>query len=176
MFPIVLNFAKIKMALIGNGPTTERRRKSLEDAGIKNFVHIPLPLPGGRNIFEGFDIVFIADFDYETSKMIREQVKTAGALVNVEDKTELCDFHVPAIVRRGDLLITASTGAKSPRLTKRLKAYLEEIFGKEWKERVELLAKEREKWKKEGVSIEGLARRTDEVIDREGWLVKERKN
>ena len=36
--------------------------------------------------------------------------RALGRLVNVEDVKPLCDFHTPSQVRRGDLLLSISTG------------------------------------------------------------------
>ena len=50
-------------------------------------------------------------------------------LVNVEDRPALCDFHSVAEVRRGDLLLTVSTGGASPGLAARIRARLAAEFG-----------------------------------------------
>ncbi len=185
MFPIILNPSELKFLLIGNGVATERRRKSLEDVGIVDYVHLPLPPAGmvDETISEGAqsncggkfadaDIIFIADFDYETSQQIYEQAKATGALVNVEDKTKLCDFHVPAIVRRGDLLLTSSTGGASPRLSRKIKEELEELFGEEWTERTEVIKQLRSKWKEENADFEEISEKTDDLFEKEGWFEK----
>ncbi len=57
-------------------------------------------------------------------------------LVNVEDVLPLCDFHVPAVVRRGDLLLTASTGGAAPGLARALREWLAQNFGPEWTDRL----------------------------------------
>ena len=60
----------------------------------------------------------LSDMDGERLTAEGREVKT---LVNVEDVRPLCDFHVPAMVRRGDLLLGVSTGGKSPGLARKLK-------------------------------------------------------
>lgn len=167
MFPIVLDPARLSVALIGNGPATARRKQLLDAAG---FLPMEIATEPEANQLEDMDIVFIADFDPDTTARIYAMAKDAGALVNAEDNREFCDFHVPAIVRRGDLLVTVSTNAKSPRLARRLRQELEQQFGDEWAERLEYIGKERERWKSEGASFEELAERTDAIIAKEGWL------
>ena len=73
-----------------------------------------------------------------------------GVLVNVEDVLPLCDFHVPAIVRRGDLLLTASTGGQAPGLARPLRESLAEQFGPEWTGRLKDLGLARAKWRAAG--------------------------
>ena len=52
----------------------------------------------------------------------RARARAGGVLVNVEDVIGWCDFHNPSIVRRGDLLLTVSTGGQSPGLAARIRA------------------------------------------------------
>ena len=61
--------------------------------------------------------------------------RSERVLVNVEDRPALCDFHSVAEVRRGDLLLTVSTGGASPGLAARIRARLAADFGPEWAER-----------------------------------------
>ncbi len=119
---------------------------------------------------QGAEIVMIADFDKETTARIYQKAKAVGALVNAEDRREFCDFHVPAIVRRGDLLLTVSTGGKSPRLARRLRQWLEGAFRPEWKERLEYIAYLRNEWRVDGIRFSELAEKTDELLKNKGWL------
>jgi uroporphyrin-III C-methyltransferase/precorrin-2 dehydrogenase/sirohydrochlorin ferrochelatase len=54
-----------------------------------------------------------------------ELAASAGILVNVSDKTESCDFIMPAIVDRTPLLVAISSGGTSPLLVRMLKARFE---------------------------------------------------
>ena len=59
-------------------------------------------------------VVYMANIDANLQETLTAQARAGKTLVNVEDVKPLCDFHVPALVRRGDLLLTVSTGGKSP--------------------------------------------------------------
>lgn len=168
MFPITLDTAKLPVAVIGNGEATHRRLKLFQSAGAKHMKHFA-ELPELSAIAD-CKVAFVADFDKQTSVAIYEKLNAAGMLVNVEDKRELCDFHVPAIVRRGDLLMTVSTNAQSPRIARLLRQFLETLFPQVWAERIQEMGKARAEWKKEGAQIPELAARTDAFLESKGWM------
>ena len=91
-------------------------------------------------------------------------------LVNVEDVTPLCDFHSVAEIRRGDLLLTVSTGGRSPGLAARIRGRLADEFGAEWADRLAEIGALRDRWRQEGRSLAELGERTNAAIDAAGWL------
>ena len=78
--------------------------------------------------FRGCALCFIASDDEELTQAARAAAKRAGALVNVADRPELCDFIMPAIIDRSPLVIAISTGGASPILGRMLKARLETLI------------------------------------------------
>ncbi len=165
MFPIILDIKKVKIAVLGNGPATKRRMELLEDAGD---IYQKITSPN----FDGFDVAFIADYSDEESEKYYKLAKRAGCLVNVEDKIAFCDFHVPAIVRRGDLLLTVSTGGKSPGMARAVRKKISEDFGEEWGERLERVARKRLKWKAQGLGFEKLSKLSKAMFNAKGWFKK----
>jgi uroporphyrin-III C-methyltransferase / precorrin-2 dehydrogenase / sirohydrochlorin ferrochelatase len=77
---------------------------------------------------EGAVIVFAACEEPNEDKRIYDMGKAAKVLVNVPDKSELCDFIMPAILDRSPLVITVSSGGASPILARVIKARLETLF------------------------------------------------
>jgi precorrin-2 dehydrogenase/sirohydrochlorin ferrochelatase len=90
-------------------------------------------------------------------------------IVNVEDAPSLCDFHVPAQVRRGDLLLTVSTGGRAPGLSHALREDLQRRFGPEWAERLDEFADLRAQWRAQGISAKGVSERTQALLSERGW-------
>ena len=130
MLPIVLAPETARIGLAAAGEGRARREALLVDAGLEPVLVEPTgDLPS-------LHALFIAGLDAETSADLAHRARSRGVLVNVEDIPGLCDFHVPAIVRRGDLILTASTGGRAPGLARRLREWLEEYFGAEWSRRL----------------------------------------
>lgn len=171
MFPLIIDPQKLSVLVIGDGQATQRRIALLKDAGAE-FEHIKTA-EVAHTTYERVDVVFVADFDEPTSRLVYEEAKAANCVVNVEDKKEFCDFHVPAMVRRGELLLTVSTGGGSPRLARRLRMMLEQLFPMNWADRLQQVKQKRAQWKDEGASFQELADQTDALLDAEGWMEKD---
>lgn len=180
MLPIVLDSDQIRFALVGAGEQLLRRYELLKAAGtaeLRVFGDAPdgtIPeavdrLPGASDL-ETIGVLFVAGLDRVKSVPLVAAARAQGILVNTEDDRELCDFHVPASVRRGDLLLTVSTGGHSPGLARRLRKELESRFTEEWADNVRALSAERQKWRDEGLDLKSVARKSDEYIDGKGWL------
>jgi precorrin-2 dehydrogenase/sirohydrochlorin ferrochelatase len=121
-------------------------------------------------VLEGAGIVFVAGLERAESEKIARIVRDGGGLVNVEDVKPLCDFHVPSVVRRGDLVLTVSTGGKAPGLARRLRRYLESLFGPEWAGRLNELAEKRDDWRRQDAGAAEIGRRTNIYVEEKGWL------
>ena len=164
MLPLVLNPDLARIGLIGAGEALERRLSLLTGAGVE-----PIRLSSGSAL-DGISVLFVAGLDRAASQEWAQRARSAGILVNVEDVPELCDFHVPAIVRRGDLVFSVSTKGRSPALARRLREWLEEKFSPEWSARIDELGDLRERLRAKGVHGEALAKEIRDVIAGKGWL------
>lgn len=187
MFPLMLNVIKLPIVLVGGGELPIRI-SMLEKHGARA-IHVFAPeasgelkqLAGDRLIARwpepsDFDrirpqLVFVADVDDEFAADIRKHAKNRGALVHVQDRIPLCDFHLPAIVRRGHLQVTVSTDGTAAGLSRILREYLEKnVFVPEWAARVNEVATARMAWKREGLSFEALSRAIRDFVETRGWL------
>jgi precorrin-2 dehydrogenase/sirohydrochlorin ferrochelatase len=77
---------------------------------------------------DGARLVIAATDDEATNEAVWRGARARGCLVNVVDDPARCNFHVPAVVRRGALTIAVSTGGNSPLLARRTREALEEEF------------------------------------------------
>jgi precorrin-2 dehydrogenase/sirohydrochlorin ferrochelatase len=167
MLPITLNPHALKVGLIGAGDALARRAALLAEAGVEARL---LPPDAPDSALEGLTLLFVAGLGEGESRLLAARARARGALVNVEDVPFLCDFHVPAIVRRGDLLLTASTGGQVPGLSRALRESLAEQFGPEWTARLRELAIARARWRAEGLSPAEVSQMVNAKVESEGWL------
>jgi precorrin-2 dehydrogenase/sirohydrochlorin ferrochelatase len=122
-------------------PRLEESLAALAAAG--SLTHLERPyLPGD---LEGALLAFAATDDAEVNRAVGLEAKQRGILVDVVAAPRQGDFTTPALLSRGDLLITASTGGASPGLARRIIGELEPLFGEEYGESVTILARIREK-------------------------------
>jgi precorrin-2 dehydrogenase/sirohydrochlorin ferrochelatase len=164
LLPIVLSDEFTAVGLAGSGEGRARRAVLLGEAGMR-----PVPVPADGPLPK-IGALFVAGLDQAASAALAAKARAAGVLVNVEDAPELCDFHVPAIVRRGDLVLTASTGGQAPGLARRLREWLEGRFGPEWKLHMEEVSAARAGWRAGGLPPDEVSRRTRALVSDKGWL------
>lgn len=183
MLPIMLDLSSGPVLLVGSGEAALRRLRLLEEAGAVdirvytagdalpdlkeaagNRVRIGLP---DVEAIRGAKVLFVADGAGEELAAI---ARKCGVLVNVEDMKALCDFYTPSVIRRGDLTISVSTNGVSPGVARRIRGEIEQMFGPVWAERLKEIGDLRRLWRGQGCGVAALAERTDEWIDRSGWL------
>jgi precorrin-2 dehydrogenase len=70
-------------------------------------------------------LVFVASPDATFCAAAAQAARAAGAPVNVVDHPELCDFHTPAIIDRGQVVAAIGTGGAAPIVSALLRAELE---------------------------------------------------
>src|SRR5690349_19750859 len=149
MLPLILNPLRLRTGLVGRGAALARRAALLAESGIE----VRLLSPDvSDELLPPLQLLFVAGLDEGEARHLAARARAFGVLVNVEDVLPLCDFHVPAIVRQGDLLLTASTGGAAPGLARVLREHLAESFGPEWCERVGELAAERARYRSQGLA------------------------
>ncbi|MCX7918556.1 MAG: bifunctional precorrin-2 dehydrogenase/sirohydrochlorin ferrochelatase [bacterium] len=158
LYPINLNVNKKPCVVIGGGEVALRKVESLLSCGAQVTVVAPQIHPALQKLarakririvnraYQPEDVataflVIGATNSNKVNQQIAQSAKQRNVLVNIVDTPELCNFQVPASIRRGSLLITVSTEGKAPALSKHLRTELEKQFGPEYAMFVEKLAK-----------------------------------
>ncbi len=182
MIPIYLDPADTRIALVGRGALTVRRLVWLKAAGAAPDVWSDAPaselaataeilrrLPTTTDI-AGYHAIWIADLTIEEATPLAEAARAAGVLVNVEDVVSLCDFHTPAVVRRGRLTLTAGTGGASPAVARAARERLEKAFPPAWEEALDEIAASREKLRAHRASFDALVTDARERLAHHGLV------
>ena len=171
MIPVHLDPAFVRIALIGNGALTLRRLGWLREGGIEPTVWAENPSTdlleqaGGslRQCYPtsedlaSFQVIWIADLPESEAAAFAKTARELGRLVNVEDVNEFCDFHTPAVVRRGGLTLSAGTGGASPAAARAARERLAQAFDPAWGEALAEIAVVRRRMKAEGASPQAVS-------------------
>ena len=146
VYPMMLSLDGRRTLVVGGGRVALRKAQTLADAGAKVRVVSPEFLPEfaadgrlelvremyeARHVAGAFVVVASTD-DEAVNARVSADARAAGALVNVVDRPALCDFIVPAVIERGELLIAISTGGAAPSLARKIRERLERDFGPEY--------------------------------------------
>jgi precorrin-2 dehydrogenase/sirohydrochlorin ferrochelatase len=91
----------------------------------------------------GMFLVISATDDRKVNEKVAKAARERGALCNVVDQPDLCNFITPALVTRGELQISVSTGGGSPTLTQRVKREVAALIGEEYGVLLEIAAEMR---------------------------------
>jgi len=137
-----------------------RKVQTLLDAGARVVVVAEntdqmLPLAGKSNIelikskyskeyLVGASLVIACTNDPHVNARIHRDCQELEILCNIVDQPQLCDFFVPAVVKRGALQIAIGTEGNSPAFAGHLRKKLEQMFTEEHGRFVEELEAVRE--------------------------------
>ncbi len=158
LYPVNLRIDGRPCVIIGGGRVAARKAAALLDCGARLKVVSPELDPGFADlgvVFEhiarpyesgdlaGAFLAIAATDDDTVNRAVEAEATERQLLLNVVDKPEQCNFYVPSSVRRGELMLTVSTGGQLPALAKRLRRQLEEEFPGEWAPALELLGEAR---------------------------------
>jgi precorrin-2 dehydrogenase / sirohydrochlorin ferrochelatase len=157
-YPLYLDIKGKKCVIVGGGKVAYRKACSLKDAGADVTVISPDICPEllkekglmlinksyDESCLDGAMLVIAATDNEEVNKKVSSDAGKRNIIINVVDRPELCSFIVPSTVKRGDLCISISTGGASPALAKNIRKELEDVYGSEYGEYINLLTRMRD--------------------------------
>jgi len=161
-YPVNLDIRNRKCLVVGGGTVGTRKVITLLKCGAKVTVVSSDVAEKLQELSDG-DIIKlekrpfqISDLDemflvmgatdnQEINREIHSEAERLGVLCNIADRPEVCNFILPAIVNRGDLIIAISTSGKSPAFAKKIRKDLEKVFGTEYAGFLKLMGEIRNK-------------------------------
>ena len=161
-YPAVLDLENRPVLVVGGGAVAKRKVEGFLEAKALVRLVSPRALPELAALaqekriewlareyetldLEGCWLVAAATDQEDVNRRVAAEAEEAGVWVNVADSPDLCGFIVPAHFRRGELLVSVSTGGASPLLAASIKNDLARRFGPAWGEYCALLAALRER-------------------------------
>ena len=182
-YPVLLELSGRRVVVIGELPIREGKVEALLAGGATDVLVIaerPLgrldalaALEGVRverrgwrpADLDGAALAIAHDDDPDVRGAIANAARERGCSSNVVDDIPNCDWAMPSIVRRGDLVFAVGTGGASPALSKRLRRRLEQDYGPEWSEVVRVLREVREETLSALPDLAERARRWESALD-----------
>ena len=170
-YPVFLDIAGKPAVVIGGGQVALRKVEGLLDAGAHVTVISPALHPdlealvaAGRvrhiareyspGDLEGCLLAFVGTDDRSVNAAVAREGKQRGVWVNAVDDPANCDFIMPGIVRRGDIVLAVSTSGGSPAMARKLREDLEEFLTEEYILMLDLAAQVRQELRDRGVLVE----------------------
>ncbi len=148
-YPVHLDIQNRNCLVVGGGSVGTRKVVTLLDCGALVTVISPrvsdqlrdFAISGSIKLkkrpyqtgdLDGMFLVIGATDDEDLNRQISNDADQLNTLCNIADRPEVCNFILPSIVQRDDLVITISTSGQSPAMAKKLRKILESQFGEEY--------------------------------------------
>jgi len=147
-YPIFLELSGRRVVVVGGGAVAVRKAQTLLAAGARLVVvaeridNMLTALCRDKNaelIKSKYSKEYLAEAvltiaatnNHKLNRRIYKDCQELEVLCNVVDEPELCDFFVPAVVKRGDLQIAVGTEGHCPAYAGHIRKKLEKIFTEE---------------------------------------------
>ena len=144
-YPIFLELQDRPVLVVGGGREAEHKVSDLLPTGAQITVVAPalnagltalseagrirhLPQAYERGGMRDYLFVMVADDDRSRNAEIFAEGRERRIFVNAADDIPNCDFILPAVIRKGQITLAASTGGASPALARRLREELNDYL------------------------------------------------
>jgi len=161
-YPVNLDIRNRNCLVVGGGAVGTRKVKTLVECGATVTVVSPqasakLELMAAEGAItlknrayrttdlEDTFLVIGATDDETLNRQVHADAEARNTLCNIADRPEICNFILPAVVNRGDLVLAVSTSGKSPAYAKKMRKQLEKQFGAEYEPFLRLMGAIRER-------------------------------
>lgn len=155
-YPIFIELTGRPCLVIGGGPVAERKTDGLVAAGARVTVLSPALTVRLEELVEagridhigreyapgdlaGYQFAFVATDDDDVNGAVAREGRERSVWVNASDDPAHCDFILPSILRRGELVVAVATGGGSPALSRAIREELEAYFTDDYSRLAELV-------------------------------------
>lgn len=169
-YPILVEMTGRPCVVIGGGAVAERKVEALLEVGARVTVISPAlterlrSFAGQEKIrhlarayqsgdLTGYALAFVATDKATVNEEALREASGRGILINAVDDPDRCDFILPSVLRRGDLVVAVSTGAASPALARSIREELEGYFTADYKELAQIVGETRREVKEKRLAV-----------------------
>ena len=171
-YPIFIDLARQRCLVVGGGSIAERKVEGLlaveanvtvvsptltdqlfELVQIGRVSHVGRPYQHGDLV--GYRLAFAATGDVSVNTVIVQEGQQQGVLVNAVDDLSNCDFILPAVLRRGELVVAVATGGSAPSVSRTIRDELESYFTADYAMLVHVATAVRRALRQRGLSYDG---------------------
>lgn len=161
-YPINLDVCEKACLVVGGGHIGERKvlgllqceaqvevvspqaTQSLQRLASQGQISLQLKRYAPSNLAGKF-LVFGATNDNKVNQQVYEDATRLGVLCNIVDNPDSSAFVLPAMIRRGELVVTISTSNRCPAVAKWIRKRMEKELGPEYEKLLELMGTIRQK-------------------------------
>ena len=157
-YPILVNLERFPCLIIGGGKVAYRKVLSLQEFNAKITIISPrickpllelaeknkiqiIKRSYSKEFIKNYKIIFSATDNPEVNRNVRNDCTKEGILLNVVDNPVMCDFILPANIKRGDLTISVSSQGRAPFYTKEMKKKIDEFIPPVYSDIIEMAGK-----------------------------------
>lgn len=136
---------------------------------------------------EGARLVFVATGIRAVDESVAAAASQRGVWINVADVPDLCGFHLPSVLRRGDLHVAVASAGRAPFASRRLREMLDRRLGPAWSDWIAAARRFRQRLRQAGivgvaadafydrffsetVDVESLVARVPSVAEEDAWI------
>ena len=170
-YPVFLDIAGKPVVVIGGGNIAHQKVAGLLKAGAEvtvvspelneemaalstegRFRHLERDYEAGD--LKGYTLAFVATDDRSVNSTVAGEGKERQVWVNAVDDPPYCDFIMPGIAQRGDLIIAISTSGRSPAMARKMREEIEEFLTEDYAAMLELAAEVRAELREQNTLID----------------------
>lgn len=140
-YPIFLDLEGVAVLVVGGGPIALRKAAGLAEAGAIVTAIAPDLVDGfdsvarrierrryRRGDVADYQLVIAATNDPAVNAQVAADARAKRVWVNSADDPNNCSFILPAVARRGPLIVAVSTGGASPALASRMRTSIADTY------------------------------------------------
>ena len=168
-YPIFLELQGRSCLVVGGGSVAERKIEKLLEADAEVTVISPAVSDRLHAWIEAekichkarayefgdlapFQLAFVATDDAAVNAAVKREAEERGIWVNAADDPAHCDFILPSVLQRGELVVAVASGGSSPALSRAIREELEHYFTEDYATLSEIVAEVRREIKEQGLS------------------------